>query len=293
MVLALHVDDLPVCGPDSAEIDKVMADLKEAGFAVTPEEQHNDAFSFLGIEVKIEDDTIKFSQHGLIKKLLETVGMTECNAKTTPAATSPLGTDANGAGFKESWKCSSAVGMMMHLAANAHPEIQFAVHQCARFTHCPKDSHAQGVKRVCKCLQHVLKKDGGLVFHKATGHQLDCCVDADFAGLWGCEDDQDPVCVRSRTGFVMTLADCPVHWVSKLQTVQSLSTLESECVALAQAMREFVPMRRLLKEIVSNLDPDSEGVMSKMKSIVWEDNNGCIATVRVPNMSPRTKPTAT
>ncbi len=149
------------------------------------------------------------------------------------------------------------------------------------------------MKRVCKCLQHVLKKDGGLVFHKATGHQLDCCVDADFAGLWGHEDDQDPVCVRSRTGFVMTLADCPVHWVSKLQTVQSLSTLESECVALAQAMREFVPMRRLLKEIVSNLDPNSEGVVSKMKSIVWEDNNGCIATVRAPKMSPRTKHIAT
>ncbi len=143
MALALCVDDLLVCGPDSAEIDKVMADLKEAGFAVTPEEQHNDAFSFLGIEVKIEDDTIKFSQHGLIKKLLETVGMTECNAKTTPAATSPLGTDANGPGFKESWKCSSAVGMMMHLATNAHPEIQFAVHQCAGFTRCPKDSHAK------------------------------------------------------------------------------------------------------------------------------------------------------
>ncbi len=138
-------------------------------------------------------------------------------------------------------------------------------------------------------LQDVLKNDGVLAFHNANGHQLDCCMDADFAGLWGCEDDQDPVCVRSRTGFVMTLADCPVHWVSKLQTVQSLSTLESEYVALAEAMREFVPMRRLLKEIVSNLDPDSEGVVSKMKSIVWEDNNGCIATVRAPKMSPRTK----
>ena len=54
MALALCVDDLLVRGPDSAEIDKVMVDLKEAGFAVTPEEQHNDAFSFWELKSRLK-----------------------------------------------------------------------------------------------------------------------------------------------------------------------------------------------------------------------------------------------
>ena len=54
---------------------------------------------------------------------------------------------------------------------------------------------------------------------------INCYVDADFAGLWGYEDDQDPVCVKSRTGYVLTLGDCPFLWVSKLQTEIALSTL--------------------------------------------------------------------
>ena len=33
---------------------------------------------------------------------------------------------------------------------------------------------------------------------------MDFYADADFAGLWGHEDPQDPICARSRTGFVVT-----------------------------------------------------------------------------------------
>ena len=53
-------------------------------------------------------------------------------------------------------------------------------------------------------------------------------MDTDFAGLWKHEDDQDPVCAKSRTGYVMNLGGCPLHWVSKLQIEISLSTLEYE-----------------------------------------------------------------
>ena len=113
----------------------------------------------------------------------------------------------------------------MYLAANAYPEIQFAVHQCARFTHCPRHTHAQAIKRVCRYLKHVLDEEAGLTLKKEKGYQLDCYVDADFAGLWNQEDDQSPVCVRSRTGYVFNLANYPVLWKSSLQTEIALITL--------------------------------------------------------------------
>ena len=89
---------------------------------------------------------VKLTQLGLIKKFLECVKMTECNPSATPSLVQPLGTDANGKHHFENWDCASAVGMLMCLASNAHPKIQYSVHQCTQFTHAPRHSHAEAVK---------------------------------------------------------------------------------------------------------------------------------------------------
>ena len=65
-----------------------------------------------------------------------------------PCSTTPLATDKNGTFHSETWEYASAVGMLMYLAGNAHPEITFAVHQCAHFTHSPRQSHSEAVKRI-------------------------------------------------------------------------------------------------------------------------------------------------
>ena len=33
--------------------------------------------------------------------------------------------------------------------------------------------------------------------------QFDCYVDADFEGLWNVEQDRDPLCVKSRTVYLI------------------------------------------------------------------------------------------
>ena len=105
-------------------------------------------------------------------------------------------------------------------------------------------SHAQAVKRIGRYL--IGTKDRGLTFSPDEDLKLDCYVDADYAGLWRYEDDQDPICVKSRTGYVFTIAGCPVTWASKLQTEIALSTLEAEYIALSTAMRELLPMRLII-----------------------------------------------
>lgn len=87
------------------------------------------------------------TQLGLIKKFLETVKMLDCNPKPVPVNIRPLLTDTNGLHYKESWNYASAVEMLMYLGGNTYPEIQFAVHQCARFTHAPMDSHFMAIKK--------------------------------------------------------------------------------------------------------------------------------------------------
>lgn len=127
-----------------------------------------------------------------------------------------------------------------------------------------------------------------MVFIPEAGLTLDCYVDADFAGLWNIESDQDAVSVKSRTGYVLTLGNCPVIWVSKLQTEIALSTTEAEYIALSQAMRDLLPMRELLIEIsaVISFDATKPAVTH---STVFEDNNGAISLAEAPRISPRTK----
>ena len=89
----------------------------------------------------------------------------------------------------------------------------------------------------------------GLILNPSDDWTIDCYPDADFAGLCGHDHPQDPHCVRSQTGFVITLAGCPVLCRISLQTEIALSTIESEYVALSSTCKDLFPIMDLLKEI--------------------------------------------
>ena len=118
---------------------------------------------------------------------------------------------------------------------------------------------------------------------------MDCYADADFAVLWGHEDHQDPICARSRTGFVLIYANFPLLWVSKLQTEIALSTLHSEFVALSHSVRALLPLKSLIKEIIDNLVIDSDNLKFVSSSTIYEDNNLAIVVATSPRMTPTSK----
>ena len=64
---------------------------------------------------------------------------------------------------------------------------------------------------------------------------IECFVDADFAGLFAFEDVLDPSCVKSRTGYIIRVSGCPIIWTSRLQTDIASSTMESEYNSLSMA----------------------------------------------------------
>eukprot|EP00957_Ditylum_brightwellii_P179729 13691259-Ditylum_brightwellii.AAC.1 len=41
--------------------------------------------------------------------------------------------------------------------------------------------------------------------------QVNCFADADFSRLFSVEDPQDVTLVRSRTGYVLNFAGCPIY----------------------------------------------------------------------------------
>ena len=73
--------------------------------------------------------------------------------------------------------------MLDYLVNCTHPEISYAVHQCARFCNSPRYSHEQAVKRMVT--QFIeLKRDNALeiIFVPNKGMRIDTYVAASFAG---------------------------------------------------------------------------------------------------------------
>jgi hypothetical protein len=122
-----------------------------------------------------------------------------------------------------------------------------AVHQTAHFSNEPMLSHKKSVMRLSRYLLNTRKK--GLIYKPDRSKGLECYVNADFAGGWSQADSADADDVLLRTGYVIMYANCPIHWVSRLQTEIALSTAEAEYIALSQSLCNVIPLRTLLKEV--------------------------------------------
>ena len=86
----------------------------------------------------------------------------------------------------------------------------------------------------------------GILYKPDKSIGLECCVNADFAGAWSQADFDNAENVLSRTGYVIMYANCPIHWVSSLQTEIALSTAKAKYIALSQALRDVIPLITLL-----------------------------------------------
>ena len=175
--------------------------------------------------------------------------------------------------MREAWLYSSIVGMLLYMLTNSRSDIAFAVSQVACFNHSPKQIHAKAVKMIVQYLFRTADK-GTIV--KTTGKlELDCYVDADFAGLYRCEPHENPTSVKSCTGYIILLGGFLLVWKSQMQTEISLSTLESEYSALSQSMRTLLPLCQTLLETAQRIALPL-ALLETFACRVFEDNNGAL-----------------
>ena len=121
-------------------------------------------------------------------------------------------------------------------------------------------------------------------------------MEANFTGGWNQEEGKYPGLVLSIKGYVITYANYPTIWASRIQTDISLSTTEAEYIALSQSMRGVLHFVSLMKEIyfILELQGDSSKVLCTIfenPDTVHGDNQGAIALVVALQMRHRTKHT--
>jgi hypothetical protein len=92
-----------------------------------------------------------------------------------------------------------------------------------------------------------------------------------------------------------------------MQTQIALSTMEAEYIALSQSMRDLIPIREVLKEIMTivfnvaksisyvthsksaQTDNATNQKYNIPSSTVFEDNDACLKFAQMPRLTPRTK----
>ena len=287
-VLILFVDDMGIMYKNRDVLESFLDDLKAAGFSFTREESFND---YLGIKYSnLPNGNISMSQPGLIKKIIEATNMQDANPIDNPVTQQALGSNPDGALMTDPWNYRSIVGMLLYLTTNTRPDIAFAVSQVARFSHQPKQTHANAVKRIIKYLKGTAEH--GCIFTKPKSLSLDMYVDADFAGLYGVEPIESPISVKSRTGYVIAISGCYLMAKSQLQTSIAQSTGEAEYIALSNALRTLLPIYNMLKEFIKVIvisDPVSCTVVRSFPTLVHEDNNSALMLATEQRITARTK----
>ena len=287
LIVIVYVDDLLIYAKDDADIEAFIARMKKLDVTLNYE---GTAEGFLGVDVKREGSKTTLVQSGLSKRVIEALGLCAkyTSSVETPAECSPLPRDADGEPYDGPINYASVVGMLLYLTGHSRPDIAFAVHQCARYTFEPKRSHVAALKRIGRYLKGTI--DQGLILDPNDELRLDCYPDADFAGLWGHEHPQDPHCARSRTGYVICLAGCPVLWSSKLQTAIALSTMEAEYVALSTACKDLFPLVDLVTELSTFMGFKARK-SSHLHVKIHEDNVGALTlgNLEPRRMTPRSK----
>ncbi len=189
------------------------------------------------------------TQKGLIKRVLETLGLDvgTPNGKFTPAKGKPLVKHVQQEPASGDFNYNSVVGMLWYLAGHTRPHITYVVNCPARYMFCPRLVHKHALKQIGYYLKTTPGK--GLVMKPSEKLlKIDSFPDADFAGMHRHKVMGDPVCVESRTGYMIMVANCPFMWQSKLQTETALSTMEAKSFALAHSCCEIINSYNGLKQ---------------------------------------------
>ena len=183
---------------------------------------------------------------------------------STPEEKSEYEAYANGLKYLE------IVGAVLY-ATQTRPDIQYAIGVLAQFGSNPGRPHLEALKRVLRYLKgtaHFSLRLGG------------ANSDTDLIGWTDSDWAQDIDSRRSVGGFVFEIAGGVVSWSSKKQPTVALSTVEAEYMAASNATKEAIWLRSLLEDL---------GFKQVAATIIYGDNQGCIALSRNPVAHSRAK----
>ena len=286
VIFICYVDDGIFASPDNKAIDKAINELKQR-FDI---EDQGDITDYLGVNVeRLNNGNIKLSQPHLIDQIVQEVRLSKRVAgRQAPAVSNKiLQRYEHEPSFDNRFNYRRLIGKLNYLEKSTRPDIAYATHQVARFCQDPKRSHGEAVEHIVKYLRDT--RNEGIILKPQSSKSFDVFADADFVGNWHkMTAAHDSSTAKSRTGYVINYAGCPIAWTSKLQTVVALSSCEAEYISLSDSLRDTIPLMDLINEFKQH----GFKVISSQPRVycrAYEDNSGALELARLPKLRPRTK----
>ena len=173
---------------------------------------------YLGIHIDWHSDgSINLTQKGLIQKILDAMHLND--DAITPVKipfTDYFPIDLLGEKAHGDFNYAIINGQLNYLQVHLRPDIGLSVSQTSRYVHNPKESHELALIYIGRYLKGAADK--GIIFRLSTDgtFKTNIDVDASFADGWRTKLSTNLDSVKSRTGYIIEVAYCPVLWISKM-----------------------------------------------------------------------------
>jgi hypothetical protein len=242
--LLLYVDDMLIATKSIVEVNKLKVllskefDMKDLGAAK----------KILGMEIRRDRDAKKLwlSQVCYVKKVLERFSMENAKPVSTPLTNhfrlsiSQCPKTVEEIEDMSKVPYASAVGCLMYVMVCTRLDLAHTVSVVSKYMANSGKQHWNAVKWIFRYLKSTT--DYSITFVRQKSDLLVVgYVDADYAGDL---DDR-----RSTMGYVFTLARRPICWKFMIQSTVAMSTTEAEYMAMAEASKEALWLKGLVKEL--------------------------------------------
>jgi transposase InsO family protein len=268
LIATMHIDDMLVATTDKDMYEQLVRTLGKQ----FPIKDLGSISHLLGCKIVRDRGArmLSISQGAYARDVITRFNMQGAKPVSTPSSTSIQLRKCSVQDSEIEFPYREAVGSLMYLAVMTRPDLAEAVNAVARFVDHPTPIHVVAVKRILRYLKGTL--DHGICFHGPNDLIVYC--DSNWAA------DQDDR--RSTSGMLAMMNGGTIAYFSRKQKSVALSSSEAEYIAASEAARAVVCLRNLLKEL--------PGVPLKNEpTIVYEDNQGCIAMANAEGLGKRAK----
>ena len=273
IIICLYVDDLFIFTASVRLLKRFKQGLK-AAFEM---EDLGEARLVLGMQITRDkaNRTLTISQQPFLRKLMKRLALTDMRTVSTPMvpnSTLKKAPTSHQASAQDITWYQSVIGSLMYAANGTRPDITFAISKLSKYSSNPDSTHIDALTHLLRYIAGTV--DYALTYEGTADQQppLLAYCDADFAS-----DRDDRLSI---SGYAVMLCGGAISWGARQQTVVTDSTVNAEYIAIAEATKDIMWWRPLLRQL---------GYDTSAPTRLLNDNQGSIHLAHNGDNSTRTK----
>ncbi|KAJ2918787.1 hypothetical protein MD484_g1572, partial [Candolleomyces efflorescens] len=279
-LLGVATDDFTYVADSTSTIKKVKGEMGEHMELA----EMGELKWILGVDVRRDRQarTISLSQSAYIDHILQLFGMSDCKNASTPLepgidlTPGSEHVSPNRLTPKKKSEYRELIGLLMYLSTMTRGDLAQALSVLARYLEDPHTTHMEAA-------HHVLRYVKATRDFRLTLGGKDFVLSGYSDANWGSELHRHSV-----SGYVFSTGVGAISWSSKKQPIITLSSTESEYVALTHAAKETKWLRTLCREVLPVVGLGS--YVDKFRpTVLYCDNQGAIKLSTNPVFHARTK----